>query len=304
MYTLAHISDLHGTPVEPPTPVAVANKRVLGWLSWNVRRHRVHRPEVLEALREDLLSQAPDHVAVTGDLTNVALEAEFEQAAAWLRRLAEPDRVSVVPGNHDAYVRMPLARSWDRWVEYMRSDASTASSVGRQAFPTVRVRGPLALVGLCSAEPTPWFRATGSLGEAQRGRLREVLAELRQRQLVRVLLIHHPPLDAGLASRRRLTDARALQSLLADVGAELVLHGHRHRTCLEHVAGPSGEIPVMGVRSASDVGEREEKRAQYHLLGFGREPARLHVRVRGFNRASGRFADEREHWVDLPVSKS
>jgi hypothetical protein len=53
MFRVGHLSDLHATPVRIRNPRELAGKRLLGWLSWHVRRRRVHRPDVLEALIED-----------------------------------------------------------------------------------------------------------------------------------------------------------------------------------------------------------------------------------------------------------
>ena len=70
MTTLAHVSDLHATPVEVRRVADFLGKRALGWLSWRLRRRHHHRPEALEALAADLRATAPDHTAVTGDVTN------------------------------------------------------------------------------------------------------------------------------------------------------------------------------------------------------------------------------------------
>jgi 3',5'-cyclic AMP phosphodiesterase CpdA len=158
MFSLAHVSDLHATPVQVGRVSRFFGKRALGLLSWRVRRHRVHRSEVLEALARDLAEVAAGQVVVTGDLTNVSSPEEFPAARDWLERLGGPDRVSIVPGNHDAYVKLPREQSWDLWSEYLRSDGSTQ---GLGSFPTLRVRGPVALVGLSSAVPTPPLFATG-----------------------------------------------------------------------------------------------------------------------------------------------
>jgi hypothetical protein len=59
--------------------------------------------------------------------------------------------------------------------------------------------------------------------------------------------------------------------VLQKCGADLILHGHLHKTMLESVPGPDGPIPVVGVRSASDLGHRANRRAQYHLYNIERE---------------------------------
>jgi 3',5'-cyclic AMP phosphodiesterase CpdA len=54
----------------------------------------------------------PDHVALTGDLINLSLQAEYRLAAKWLAALGDPDWITFVPGNHDAYVPFPWDTGW------------------------------------------------------------------------------------------------------------------------------------------------------------------------------------------------
>src|SRR5258708_2385595 len=104
MFVLAHLSDPHLGPLPQPRLSELASKRLLGYLNWRRNRHLVHRAEVLDAITRDLRAARPDHIAVTGDLVNIALPFEFERARGWLGSLGSPADVSVVPGNHDAYV--------------------------------------------------------------------------------------------------------------------------------------------------------------------------------------------------------
>jgi 3',5'-cyclic AMP phosphodiesterase CpdA len=246
---------------------------------------------------------------VTGDLTNVALVQEFEAASQQLAELGPPAWISLVPGNHDAYVPMPRASTWDLWAEYMVSDevleereSSSASLPAPTAdeFPTVRLRGPLALVGVCSAVSTPLGHASGRLGAGQLERLASTLAELRARELCCVVLIHHPVVDDGFTPRRRLVDSADFRTVLGDVGADLVLHGHGHRSLRNEIEGPEGPIPVVGVRSSSHSEERENRRAQYHLFGIERAAVskgprfRFRLATRGYEAASGGFVAEGE----------
>ncbi len=303
LYTLAHCSDWHATELAPASPFALLGKRFFGWLSWNVRRRHTHRPEVLEAMFADLRDQAPDHVAVTGDLTNVALGHEFVRAARWLEELGRPDWVSIVPGNHDAYVAVDAARSWDLWSPYLVSDGSAPGAAPRwEDFPTLRRRGPVAIVGLCSALPTLPFAATGRLGSVQLERLDRMLAELADVGACRVVLIHHPPTDRHVSARRRLSDHRQLAEVIARRGAELILHGHVHRRRIDSMVGPAGPVPVVSVPSASDVGHDPEKRSRYHLYELEAPPEpggrwRIRARLRGYDPSSGGFVDEGCEWL-------
>ena len=293
MFTLAHLSDWHATTLEGAKTGDLATKRFWGWQSWMRGRRRRHRPEVLASLHEDVRQQAPDHVVVTGDLTNVALEQEFEEAAATLRELGDPRWVTVVPGNHDAYVSVDPERGWDRWAAYLLPDGGAGPRAPTRAdYPIVRVRERVAIVGLCSAEPTPLFMASGSLGSGQLGRLEQTLEALGSQGLTRVVALHHPPNAEEIGRRRRLADWRALQGVISRAGAELMLHGHRHRSWFGAIPGATGPVPVVGVRSSSDVGSREDRRAQYHLYRI--EPGQpVQVEVRGYDRETGAFALER-----------
>lgn len=295
MITLAHVSDLHATDPSRTTWGSLLNKRFFGWLSWKLRRSRRYRRPVAEALIDDLEHQRADHIAVTGDLTNISLPFEFAIGARILAAMGTPERVSLVAGNHDAYVATRYEEGWSLWSDYLVSDAG--ETVGRdegardslygEAFPerlpAVRIRGALALVGVCSALATPPFMASGRVGRAQLARLDAVLRELRGRDLCRVVLIHHPVVDEHIHRRRRCSDSAALREVIAGAGAELVLHGHNHRSEFHRLETVDGEIPVVGVRSGSYAGPNDQKTAQYHLYEI--EPSttgsrRFDVRVR------------------------
>src|SRR5262245_35192045 len=122
MFTLAHLSDPHLSHWQLSGPRELASKRVLGSLSSQLRRRWIHRAEVLEHLVQDMLRQRPDHIVVTGDITNISLPQEFAAAARWLARLGDPDHVALVPGNHDAYIALPWVDGLGCWTPYMLGD--------------------------------------------------------------------------------------------------------------------------------------------------------------------------------------
>src|SRR5450631_200468 len=181
-FTLAHLSDPHLPPLPAARFVDLAGKRALGYLNWIRNRHKFHRRDELDALVSDMQAQAPDHIAVTGDLVNLALEAEFAPSRAWLQSVGAADRVTVVPGNHDAYVRATQGRFAEVWSDYLVGDEAP----GGAPFPSLRRRGPLALIGLSSAVPTPPLMATGRLGHSQLEALERMLVTLSAEQAFRV----------------------------------------------------------------------------------------------------------------------
>ncbi len=185
-FTLAHLSDPHLPPLPTPRLRELAGKRALGYLNWTRNRQRFHRRDVLDALVSDIQAQAPGHIAITGDLVNLALEAEFAPSLKWLESVGAPDRVTVIPGNHDAYVRATQHRFAEAWGNYLDSDEALDGSA---VFPSLRRRGPLALISVSSAVPTPPLMATGWLGRTQLDALERMLAGLSAEQAFRVLLI-------------------------------------------------------------------------------------------------------------------
>ena len=264
MFTLAHLSDPHLGPLPPINLFELLSKRGLGYLNWLRKRRAIHDPQVLATLVADLKERAPDHFAVTGDLINLSLTNEFPLARAWLERLGGPHDVSLVPGNHDAYVRTARDFAAQHWADYMRGDSG-------EMFPSVRRRGPVALVGLSTSLPTLPLAATGRLHGDQPSRLDQVLAELGREGAFRVVMIHHPPVPVANYFRR-LTDAAELREVLRKRGAELVLHGHHHAAELVWLAGPWAAIPCVGVPSASGAPGWHDDPAGYNLYEIAGEP--------------------------------
>jgi 3',5'-cyclic AMP phosphodiesterase CpdA len=263
-FTLAHLSDPHLPPLPAVRLRELAGKRAFGFLNWTRNRHKYHRREVLDAVVADIRAYQPDHIAVTGDLVNLALDAEFKPAHAWLERVGPSERVTVIPGNHDAYVRATRHRFAATFADYLRGD----EAAGPGSFPFLRRRGPVALIGLSSAVPTPPLMATGRLGQAQLQALEKLLARLATEPAFRVLLVHHPLHSDARA--KRLTDSHQLLSLLRRYGVELVLHGHDHIHSAMWFDGPNGKIPAIGVPSASALPRHHYPAAAYNLFSISR----------------------------------
>ena len=261
-FLLAHVSDPHLAPLPQVRLSELIGKRVTGFVNWRRKRAAIHQAEVLARIVADLKAQAPDHIAVTGDLVNLALPAEYQPARAWLDALGSPADVTLVPGNHDAYVRGGVAASLLHWGDFMRGDAAAAVAAG---FPFLRRRGPLALIGVSTSVPSLPLMATGRLGADQLQRLETMLDDCAREGRYRVVLIHHPPTSKRSQFLKRLTDGARLREVLARHGAELVIHGHNHRRQTVWLDGPHGRIPAIGVPSASEAPPGEHDPAGYNL---------------------------------------
>ncbi len=258
--TLVHVSDFHfceprGAPIR-----SFVGKRGLSLLSWQLRRRRDHAPGILERLARAIAALESDLRVVTGDLVQLALPAEFRRAAEVLASLGGPREVFAVPGNHDALVGAAAEAQAPLWNRYAASDG------GRPGFPALRICGPAALIGVSTAHPTPPLSAAGSIGCDQARRLDTLLAETGREGLYRILLIHHPPFSRGVSPHKRLRDLPRLLALIARRGAELVLHGHTHRTSCVRIPGPRGAVPVLGIAAASCGSRDPARRSAFRLL--------------------------------------
>jgi 3',5'-cyclic AMP phosphodiesterase CpdA len=241
-------------------------------VNWHRGRKYVHRREILDLLTRDIVEQKPDHIAVTGDLVNLGLPEEFARAAEWLHHLGPPTRVTAIPGNHDAYVRLHPEAGTGRWRPYMEANAA-----GERLFPTppsqfpfVRRFGDVALIALSSAIPTMPFIAAGKIGRAQRDLLGNVLDRANRAGLFRVVLVHHPPLRLQAGWHRGLRDAGRFTRVLRKHGAELVLHGHNHVQTVHELETETGPAIIVGVPSASEAVEGRLPSARYNEYAIAR----------------------------------
>ena len=272
MFRLAHVTDPHFRGARGGEGVHAGDlfgKRAVGYVNLVVNRVRKHKMELLEDMRLDLRAQAPDHLAVTGDLSNIAVTSEWRSALAWLDLSGvAPDAISVIPGNHDAYVPEVLAtREFERlFAPYQTSDLDRD---GESAYyPFVQIREPLALIGVSSAVATGDLGAWGEIGKEQLARLEAILKAPELAALTRVVLVHHPPVVHKEGENRNLRDRDAFAQVIARAGADLVLHGHDHEDQHAELPGPDGRaIPVIGAGSASYTGG-PERRARYSVYEF------------------------------------
>lgn len=285
-FSLAHLSDLHLSPIVGLSPRYWNTKRALGLYNWHRRRRRVHIPDVAKAMIDDAQALNVDHIAITGDLINLGLPREYETALEWLTGCGDAHGITVIPGNHDVYASIGSDPGYSRWAAYMGAEADTL------AFPFVRRFGPIALVGLNSAIPTRPGLASGRLGAAQMEVVGDLLDRLAAEGAVRVVMIHHPPLPEMTKSSRALSDAHHFKRVLERHGAELVLYGHNHVARLDWLPANGGSVPISGAASASAaVALGEDTLASYAIFTFFKSANGVRIRrvLRGLSEAGGKI---------------
>ncbi|MEQ1949886.1 metallophosphoesterase [Mesorhizobium sp. CN2-181] len=276
MLRLAHISDVHLGPLPDISYRELASKRVLGYVNWRRNRQKLLTQGTLGSIVEAIGAEKADHLAVTGDLVNLALDAELELARLWLETLGRPEDVSVVPGNHDAYVPGAFNKVCELWAPWMRGD-NFRGPLGRLTFPYLRVRGNVALIGVSTARATAPFMANGFFREEQAARLGKILDETGKRKLFRLIMIHHPPVRAAVPQHKRLFGISNFHQTVIRHGADLVLHGHSHLPTLFWIGERKKPVPVVGVAAAGQGLGGHHPAAQYNLFEISGEPGHWHI---------------------------
>ncbi|KGF66815.1 metallophosphatase [Hoeflea sp. BAL378] len=293
MFRLAHISDPHLGPLPKMSLRELASKRITGYVNWQRNRRKQLFGDTLENLLASIKQAAPDHVAITGDLVNLATRTEIDSARVWLETGFEPEEATLVPGNHDAYVPGALKRAKAAWRPWMVSDADAPEA---KLFPSYRRRGPVALIGISSANATLPFVATGDFGDKQARAAGKLLDRAREDGLFRVVMIHHPPVRGAAQWNKRLRGIGRFGKMLKNHGAELVLHGHTHLDTLYHLSGRDGDVPVVGIASASHGPGGGRPPAGFNLFDIDGEPGNwriVHRRMRLSGHGPG-FDETRE----------
>jgi 3',5'-cyclic AMP phosphodiesterase CpdA len=274
MFRLAHVSDIHLSPLPNLRKRDFATKRITGYLNWRFNRKHTHGVDALTPLMNDVKAAQADHLVVTGDLVNLALGPEFLATRHWLEKVGSPFDVSVVPGNHDAYVPGALAKACMSWTEYMNGDEGLKGQDPDPEimFPYLRRRGPIAIIGVSSAVASAPFLATGRFREDEALEVAALLKQAKDDGLFRVVLIHHPPFRFADDASRRLYGIRLFQRTVLKAGAELVLHGHTHLNSWRMIGSGDGGIPVVGVPSASQGPGGPKPAARWNEFQISGEP--------------------------------
>jgi 3',5'-cyclic AMP phosphodiesterase CpdA len=220
---IVHLSDVHFWRYAF-NPVHLLNKRAVGMLGLVVRRARKFRLERIRAVVERVRALDADHLLITGDLTTTALPDEFRAAREGLAELlADSDRVTVLPGNHDRYTTGSVRyRAFEEWFGAFSPAAP---------YPWLRrLDDGTAILGL---DPTrSHLSATGRLPESQLAAAKALVSDPSAR-LRRLIVACHYPVAAPPAYERelhhkRMTNHAAVRDWLSGVGPHLFCCGHVH----------------------------------------------------------------------------
>ncbi len=291
---IAHLSDLHLLDLEGAVPFRLLNKRLTGYANLRLRRGHHHKPAPVRAAARALADHGVDHVVITGDVSNLALEREFDRVRELLERDLglSADRVSIVPGNHDAYTGGAVRdRRFQRWFgAFMESDLPDLT--GPTGFPYVHLRDKAAIIALSTAVARPPFVASGRLGADQLRLLERILEHPEVARRTPVVLQHHPihnPPSSVKTALEGLIDAEEERRALGALKSGLVLHGHLHRRIQRPLRTEAGMLRAVGATSASLLHEDPDRMAGFNLYDLGDDGEIVALSAQRFDPQTGGF---------------
>ena len=257
----------------------------------------------LEQLR-DSHGLRPDLMVVTGDLTEWARPAEFDEVRRFLVEVSEflglpRDRVVIVPGNHDisrdgceAYFlqcrsndEQPIKPYWAKWRQYLtlfedfyRDVPGVSFQVDQEwslfEMPDLR----LVVAGLNStmAESHLDDDHYGQVGEAQCRWFADRVTRYEQDGWLRIGAVHHNPIRGATGDDENLRDVDTLDRYLGRQ-LDLLLHGHTHNSRLSYL---DSRLPVVstGSTAVAEAARPTEVPNQYQVLRLGPEEITRYAR--------------------------
>ena len=219
---IVHLSDIHLWQYTI-NPLRFLSKRTVGMASLLFGRASRFRLERIPELVNHVQKLRADHILITGDLTTTALPDEFRAARAALADwLGDPDRATIIPGNHDRYT---LYAHHSRRFEHFFGDFSP-----QRSYPWLRrLDADTAILGL---DPTrSGIAASGKLPRDQLVRAREILANAGP--VNRLVVACHYPVAVPARFEREyahkpLLNRAGLAGWLRAIGPHLYCCGHVH----------------------------------------------------------------------------
>jgi 3',5'-cyclic-AMP phosphodiesterase len=223
MTQIAHLSDLHILEDGHKERQGAARRR-LAYLS-------LGRPESPERRRWRAIqalcgarATGAEHLVITGDLTEDGVDEQFEILADILHSSDfPPARVTLVPGNHDAYAdHAAFTRALSGPLRAYRATSTMGAPV---YLPGV------VLLPMSTAVSQSVTRSAGAIEGVELKAAARAAEDSRLAGAALLLAMHHPPHRRALAPIQWLDGLREhveMSALLDRYDHAHVLHGHTH----------------------------------------------------------------------------
>ncbi|MGZ8920879.1 MAG: metallophosphoesterase family protein [Limisphaerales bacterium] len=228
-------------------------------------------PAIAAGLKEDLRSQNPSLIAVSGDLTQRGRSAQFRAAKKFLDELPQPQ--VVVPGNHD----VPLYDVFRRFLSPLGRYRRIISNEVNPCYEDSEI----ILLGINTARSLTWKSGRISMGQIEQ--IRRTMAG-GQGEKFKILMTHHPfipPPGDPVNAIDLIGRAAIALPVLDECGVDLLLAGHLHHGYSGDVRTyyPATSRSIIVVQAGTAISRRIRTEPNgYNLLRLDRTTIEVEVR--------------------------
>lgn len=250
--------------------------------------------KIVDALREDLISKAPDLIVASGDFTQRARVSQFKKARAFLDSL--PFRIIAIPGNHDIPLFDLFRRIFfplQRYKKYIAEDLNP-----------LYADEEIVVCALNTARSLAWKE--GRISAAQISYLGNKLCSFPNDKF-KIVVTHHPFIPPPNNPSIKLV-GRSILALDAidECNADMLLAGHLHVDYSGDVRGfyVKRKRSVISVQAGTAVSVRTRKEPNaYNLINIIQNRIDIQVRIwdgRSFTDALLTSYEKKENeWIHL-----
>ena len=259
---ISHISDIHLPIIINPNFHDLFNKRLIGFINYLSKRRKIHDIESLKVIFDDIISNPDEHTVLTGDLVNLSLRSEFERVSDFLGNYFPKEKLSIIPGNHDNYVKCSYEDSMYLLRRYIENKLNINQN---SLFPYLKLINDVAIIGISTAVTSPPLMSWGRISEIQLNDLNKILHSISKNNYFTIVLLHHPLHKFGFLNFKGLLNKHSLIRLLNGFNVNLLLHGHLHTESQKKISLGDVDVPCFGAPSTSKVDDNKLSFLKYHI---------------------------------------
>lgn len=190
---------------------------------------------IVNSLVEKITEINPHLVVLSGDLTQRARSAQFQEARQFLNRLPQPQ--IVIPGNHD----VPMYNIYNRFVNPLEKYKKFITNNLQPFYADEE----LAVIGINTARSLTI--KDGRINKKQIADIRARMCNL-DNKILKIVVTHHPfDLPAGFDQDDIVNNAKKAMIQIAECGADVLLSGHLH---VSHIGNTAERYKLESGRSA------------------------------------------------------
>lgn len=260
---IAHLSDAHVLDPRPSRTRAGWSMRTR-FLSFGRPLDAVGRQRKLRRGLDGAKRVGAHHVVISGDLTEIGAPGEYETVAELLHDSGiAPERITLVPGNHDLYSD---PNGW-RWALEGPLAAFARTSATGEAGKIVDIGGA-SLMPIDATFHQPVTRSAGWMADETLDVIQRRGADAALAGRPLIVVQHHPPFERTTSALHwldGLVGAARMMSVLESFRNLFVLHGHLHHIIDRALS--CGINRILGATAVVD--DRDAARVRIYDVGDG-----------------------------------